>query len=103
MNDKTVAYTILSQLGGNLFCAMIGVSANITHPQGLMTSFKAKAKNRINGFRITLQPDDTYKVEFLRAVGGKVPKIITVSTYDGIYADVLVRLFESETGLAAHL
>lgn len=99
-NDRTIAYTILSQLGGNRFCAMIGVSSNSTIPGGLLTAFKARATNKANRVKITLRGDDTYEVMFLR-VWGSTTTII--STFENVYAEALVQLFETETGLATHL
>jgi hypothetical protein len=95
--DLTVANTILDQMGGSgRLASMIGVY-NLTGTENALTfRFKARAKNGSNCVRITLEPSDTYKVEFI-SIRGRSVKV--KSTHEDIYCDVLRELFERETGL----
>lgn len=100
--DQQVARTILEQLGGPGFRAMIGMKLPaVSSANGVGFAFKAKARNRINAVRITLTPMDTYTVEFLHASAHMPPRIVT--TREDIYCDSLVDVFESVTGLAARM
>jgi len=59
-----------------------------------------RIKNRsINAVQIILDYDDTYIVRFMRVHGSK----ITEKKHFGIYCDMLVDLFESETGMTLHI
>lgn len=101
MTDTTIAQTILRQLGGNTFMMMTGAKQPTAGPSWL--SFRMPsgfAKNGINFVRITLEPSDTYKVEFQRIRG---LKITTVSTHEDIYNDQLCELFRRETGLETRM
>lgn len=94
-----VANTILAQLGGRRFIAMTG--AKNLGGEAKSLSFKIpKAKNGISYVKITLDPDDTYTVQFLKIYGRKVT---TVAEYSNVYADQLRNLFESNTGLYTSL
>ena len=97
-NHMTVANTILNQFGSKRSFAMIGGYNPLARNEGegaLSFRFKAEAKNSANFCKITLMPDDTYTVEFGRVHG--VYKVI--STHSEIYCDMLMDLFEQETGL----
>jgi len=101
--EQNIAKTILEQLGGGKFVAMTGARAFINTGNGL--SFKLPGAggfttNGINYVKITLDPSDTYTVEFGKTRGTNY-KII--SSYDDIYFDQLQGIFTSETGLAMHL
>jgi|ERR1035437_2320425 hypothetical protein len=106
-----VAETILEQLGGRKFIAMTGArdisglsSVGIAGEcDGL--SFKLPGgggftKNGINYVKITLTPDDTYTMTFLRIRG---TKIHDVEQHHGVYCDQLQTMFTSVTGLAVSL
>lgn len=101
MTDMTVAKTILQQLGGNKFITMTGARNFVGHDNAL--SFRLpRAANGINRVEITLEPSDTYKVEFGRVygkVGGYGPR----AQFEGVYADGLVELFEQTTKLYTKL
>ena len=99
--DKTIALTILQQLGGNKFRAMTGMKHGIALPDGL--SFRLPsgfARNGINYVKITLTPMDDYDMEFMSIRGLKVKSINSMT---GIYADMLQSIFTNETGLDTHL
>jgi hypothetical protein len=59
-----------------------------------------KTLNKSTHVKIILDPSDTYTVKFIRVHG---TKITTVSEHSDIYCDMLVELFENETGLYTHL
>ena len=98
---STVSDTILKQLGGAArLQAMIGVKQFTGNKDNLVVKWTARSKNGANCVRVTLEPSDTYKVEFLSLRGTKItPK----GTTEGLYADDLIRHFERETGLLLSL
>lgn len=91
-----VAKTILSQIGGNRVVAMIGAHSFTGTENALTFKFKARASNSSNCIRITLTPDDLYKVEFISLRGKSVK---TKGEFDSIYAEDLKHLIEKETRL----
>ena len=94
--NQEVAKTILSQLGGSgRLSAMIGAHTFTSGANSLSFKIKARAKNGIKGIRITLDPSDTYTVEFL-AIRGLNVKSDAVPM---VYCDSLKSLIESKTGL----
>lgn len=101
-SDLSVAETILAQLGGNRFRAMTGANGFIGSESTL--SFKIPTHNGINGVLITLEPSDTYKVEFIsvRRKGFDIVRKVK-STYHEVYAEDLQNIFTKETGLYTRL
>ena len=99
VENKQIASTILSQLGGSKISAFIGAKHFIAIENGLQINFKAKSKNKSNVVRIILTPDDLYKVEFAYSRG---MNYYVRSEFDGIYCGQLIELFEKETGLFLH-
>lgn len=100
MSDMTVANEILRQLGGRgRVGAMLGVTQFTGDDTSLRVKFKAKGKEGINCFKVTLDPSDTYTVEFFRVWStdwhekGKV---------EDVYCDNLVETIENRTGLYLH-
>lgn len=93
---------MVNQLGGiRSLNAMIGVKhiAHCIDKNGnhqAVIQFKAKASNKANIARVTLEASDTYKVDFMRVHG---INITTISEHELIYCDRLKSLFEDETGL----
>ena len=93
--------TLLQQLGGNKFMVMTGA-------KNLMVDKKEKSlhmrigKNSkgINHVKITLMPDDTYKMDFgrIRKLDYKVVRSVT-----GVYAEALRDVFTEVTGLYTSL
>jgi hypothetical protein len=94
-----IAKTILEQLGGNRFVRFTGAKNLVALESGLLFSIP-KAKDSINRVRITLTPADTYTVEFCAVRGSKVKE---VAKLEDVYCDMLVELFETNTGLYTHL
>lgn len=96
--NSEIAKTILEQLGGRAFAYMCGVKNLTAIERGL--SFRIPGtltRNRINYVKITLEPDDTYTVEFcvIRKLACR-----RVSHWEGVYCDDLAPLFNEQTGLA---
>ncbi len=95
----SIAKEILRQLGGNRFIAMTGAKNFLDHGNAL--SFKiGRNSSRANKVKVTLDPDDTYTVEF-----GRFQKLEykTLETKSGVYNDMLQSIFTAYTGLDTHL
>jgi len=93
----TVATTILEQLGGpGRLAAMTSARNFLDHGNAL--SFKFKGSRKVNYVKVTLDPSDTYTVEFGK-LNARSLEYKVVETLDGVYADMLVDLFEKTTGL----
>ena len=93
--------TIASQIGNRAF-AMMGASNLMTSGSGL--SFKVGRNPKgVTHVKVTLDPSDTYTVEFLRCSlrAKNIRKVL--GTFDDVYAEDLRELIESETGLALSL
>jgi hypothetical protein len=98
-----VANTILNQLGGVKFRVMTGAKNFIGSADALSFHLPGGGgfcKDGINGVRITLDPSDTYTVQFFRRRGAKLKVIATVSD---VYCDMLRQVFENHTGLRTSL
>lgn len=101
--QNEIARTILAQLGGNRFLAMTGARNLVAHTAAL--SFKLPrgfAGNKASHVKITLDPTDTYTVEFL-AWNARKMEMRTISSTPGAYAEDLQRVFTAETGLDTRL
>ena len=102
-SEESVAKTILQQLGANKFAATTGARSFLNLGNGL--SFKLPGasgftKQGINYVKITLNPSDTYTMEFGRIRGGNY-KIIHMER--DVYFDQLQPIFTATTGLETHL
>jgi len=92
---------LLQQLGGvNHLQAMIGAHTFLRHETECALSFKFKAGYRFNYVKIWLNDLDLYDLEFgkIRGMSYNV-----VHTARNVYAEDLVTLFESVTGLTLSL
>ena len=90
-----VAETILAQLGGGMFLAMTGAKNLVGAPDSV-----GKNDKKVTHVRITLEPTDTYRVEFLR-VTGRGLNVETLAAVGLVYVDAL--RFEAHTGLLVSL
>lgn len=99
MTDKTVATTILSQLGGNRFIAMTG-SKQFSCTDNLITFKVGSNPKKVSHVRITLDPSDTYTMEFLKV---SMKEIKTLKKITGVYCDMLRDIFTDNTGLYTSL
>lgn len=95
----SIAETIFAQMGGNRFVAMTGARDFVADVDSLTFRLRRNAKG-INCVRVTLQPSDTYRMEFVR-VGKQDLKVVVM--HDDIYSDQLCACFEAETGLYTSL
>lgn len=97
-----VATEILRQLGGRQFQVLTGARNLVGGPNSLSMQVSASAqvplKNRCTHVRITLDPTDTYTVEFMRFSRKKL-EFTECSRHEGVYCDMLQDLFEAQTGL----
>ena len=92
--------TIIAQMGGPMIFKMAFKScAYATSPNPAVTFLVApslKKSAKCSHVRVTLEPSDTYKVEFINVRGTDVK---TVYETDSIYNDQLKGLVEEKTGL----
>lgn len=113
MLEKSVPEIILDQLGGNRFLVMTGCHHLLADKKSLQMKIPRNA-SRANYLKITLEPDDTYRMEFRRYRDGcfsirngkcHQTKAINeiVQTYDGVYFDQLQPLFRQVTGMYTSL
>lgn len=100
-NHVLVANEILRQLGGNRAVCMIGAKNLAAHnEQRGALSFRHMKSNvegkPVNYFKVVLNEDDTYDVEFgwIRGTKYTVRKSV-----QGIYNDQLQEVFQEETKL----
>ena len=102
-----IASTILMQMGGaGKIKMMTGAKNFMALPSGV--SFDFPNKGGPNHVKVTLEPNDTYTVEFGRKAGMKALMSGNLkaedfykqtSKHEGIYDDQLKELFEGQTGL----
>jgi hypothetical protein len=102
-----IATTILEQLGGRRFVAMTGARALTACQSGLRMKLPGNlTRERINWVEVTLTPSDTYAVTFAserRPRGKAWAERKELHTFEDVYCDQLVELFEKVTGLATIL
>lgn len=97
--NRQQALTVIEQLGGNEFKAMVGVKTFIFSESGLSFGIGRNC-HKINVVHIQLEPTDEYSVEFLR-VSKKGMQV--VSRYENVYWSDLKEIFEKATGLYTSL
>ncbi len=98
--------TIISQLGGKKIFAM-AFSKAVYSTDWLLLVLARGLQNhkgpgkKITHVRVTLEPTDTYKVEFLYVPsrGARSGMETVLRSVDDVYADSLKTLVERETGL----
>lgn len=95
MKNPEIAKTILQQMRGmgRLKC-MTGANNFLDHGNGV--SFRFKGSKVANYCLVTLDANDTYSFELgkIHGMNYNVKK-----SYNGIYNDQLVEIFERDTGL----
>lgn len=95
-----IAKTLIEQIGNRSFF-MVGAKNLVAHEDGLSFKIMRNAK-KVTHVDIRLAADDTYTIEFLninmRRTKSDPRKV--VSRVEGVYFDMLIELFESETDLA---
>lgn len=106
-NAKTIAQTILSQLGGNKFTVMTGASkflfADITEDNKKIWLRMNIGRNAagINRLKIYYNANDTYTMEFYKQTMNKNydVKITKQQIFENIYCDQLQEIFTQVTGM----
>ena len=91
-----VANTIYRQLGGNRFRVMTGAKNMVSHEFALSMKI-GRNKTNANFMVVELNGLDLYDVTFAKLT--KMGEMKSVKTYDNIYNDMLVSIFESHTGM----
>lgn len=97
MKHPEIAKTILRQLGGGRLVMMTGAKNLLDHGNGLSFKFPNRTRSKPNYCKVILDPSDTYTVTFGRVT--KYGELKNEKTVEGVYCDMLVDLFERETGL----
>lgn len=98
-SPKDVATTIIKQLGGSgKLNTMIGMknAAYGDEGRGHLT-FRFKGSRKANSVKIVLTGKDLYDITFYKI--GRGVNIKEVKTFDDVFADQLIEIFESFTGL----
>jgi len=95
-----VAQIIYQQLGANRFAAMTGSKNFVAGDDYLMFSIPKNA-SPFNKVRVTLTPNDTYNMEFLKV--GRLGDVRKTEVYEDVYADQLQELFRGLTGMETSL
>ncbi len=96
--DKTELYIpteIMRQLGGRMFIAMTGAKNMVYDTNSVFMKIGKNSKG-VSHFRVTLDPNDTYTVEFFSY---SKMNLKLKSSFSGVYCDQLVDIFEGSTGL----
>lgn len=96
----SVAKTILSQLGGNKFRVMTGAKNFLDHGNALSMRIGRNSSNS-NYLKVSLNSMDLYDVHFSKLTKKFEEK--SVKEYNDVYADSLVEVFESHTGMYTKL
>ena len=91
-----VANTIYRQLGGNKFRVMTGAKNMVSHEFTLSMKI-GRNKTNANFMVVELNGLDLYDVTFAKLT--KMGEMKSVKTYDNVYNDMLVSIFESHTGM----
>lgn len=89
------AQTIINQMGGaGKLQAMVGACSFSSDETSV--SFRFSGSRKFKAIKIELTPEDLYKVTFFNLHGSKITKV----EFENISCDMLINLFETETGLA---
>ena len=91
-----VANTIYRQLGGNRFRVMTGAKMMVSTENGIRMRI-GRNKTNANFMEVSLNSLDLYDVTFAKLT--KMGEMKSDKTYDNVYNDMLVSIFESHTGM----
>lgn len=97
---------IYAHIGGNRAMAM-AFSAWCYSSQDVSATFtvapvlRRSTRDRVTHVRVTLEPSDTYRVEFLRVTASR--DVVDVAVLGEVHADGLRILIEGRTGLKLSL
>ena len=98
--DMRVAEEILRQLGGNRFRVMTGAK-NFSGRDNSLRMRIGRNKTNANYMEVVLNSMDLYDITFAKVT--KMGEMKSVKTYDNVYNDMLVEIFESHTGMYTSL
>lgn len=109
------AQIILEQLGGSKFIAMTGAKNFVDYGNTLRMTLPRNG-SKANRLYITLDPDDTYTMQFFKYTPGGLrvnhkkgtadfveSKSVDVAVYTGVYCDQLQELFTEVTKMYTRL
>ena len=109
MMDKTIATTILEQLGGRRFMIMTGIKDFFTTNGNDLCMKLSRNQSKANQLRIEYNyGTDLYTMRFIRYTAPRLnlktgefvrEKITEVRTFEDVYCDQLEELFREVTGL----
>ena len=91
-----IANEIYRQLGGNRFRVMTGAKMMVSTENGIRMRI-GRNKTNANFMEVSLNGLDLYDVTFAKLT--KMGEMKSVKTYDNVYNDMLVSIFESHTGM----
>ena len=117
MMDKTVATTILEQLGGRRFMIMTGIKDFFTTKGNDLCMRLGRNQSRANQLRIEYDyGKDLYTMRFIRYTAPRLKvnsklktaeftkeKITEVRTFEDVYCDQLEEIFREVTGLETRM
>jgi hypothetical protein len=95
-NQENAAETLKQMGGTGRLTAMTGANNFAFCDKGAYVGFKFKMCKLFNYIQIKLNSMDTYDVTFMKIWGCDIKKTEEIN---GVYADQLVELFETKTGL----
>lgn len=98
--SKNIAAEILNQLGGRKFLAMTG-AFNLMNDESALTMHLPKNEAKAKFLRIEININDTYNVIFRKQ--GPNYTFPEVAKFEGVYADMLRKLFTQVTGFETSL
>tara|TARA_B100000003_G_scaffold13516_1_gene11297 strand:- start:215 stop:511 length:297 start_codon:yes stop_codon:yes gene_type:complete len=97
---SAVANEIYRQLGGNRFRVMTGAKNMVSTENGIRMRI-GRNKTNANYMEVVLNSMDLYDITFAKVT--RMGEMKSVRTYDNVYNDMLVSLFESHTGMYTSL
>jgi len=95
-----IANEIYRQLGGNRFRVMTGAKMMVSTENGIRMRI-GRNKTNANYMEVVLNSMDLYDITFAKVT--RMGEMKSVRTYDNVYNDMLVSLFESHTGMYTSL
>ena len=97
---SAVANEIYRQLGGNRFRVMTGAKNMVSTENGIRMRI-GRNKTNANYMEVVLNSMDLYDITFAKVT--RMGEMKSVKTYDNVYNDMLVEIFESHTGMYTSL
>lgn len=97
-NNLEVAQMILRQMGHRRLSVMIGAHNFVgsEKDRSLTFEWKADSQNGANAVTVSLEPSDTYTMNFFKIRGLEMTEL---AQFEDVYNDMLCEIFEKYTGL----